>query len=124
MSESVSVNLKSVVSGGGGTNNAGNSSTIEGLKKKLVSLQKDLRDAIGEQSKAGMAKAKLIQMQIQVTQARLQQLIQQQAQQAMKESKSGTSHSATETRITPEARLDTTSKRNDSALGTSINEFA
>jgi|GEM_PF-2122363 len=124
MSESISVNLKSVVSGGGGTNSAGNSSTIEGLKKKLVSLQKDLRDAIGEQSKAGMAKAKLIQMQIQVTQARLQQLIQQQAQQAMKESKTGTSHLATETRITPEARLDTTSKKNDSALGTSINEFA
>ena len=124
MSESVSVNLKSVVSGGGGTNNAGNSSTIEGLKKKLVSLQQDLRDAIGEQNKAGMAKAKLIQMQIQVTQARLQQLIQQQAQQAMKENKTGTSHLATETRITPEARLDPTSKKNDSALGTSINEFA
>jgi len=118
MSESISVNLKSVVSGGSGTNSAGNSSTIEGLKKKLVSLQKDLRDAIGEQSKAGMAKAKLIQMQIQVTQARLQQLIQQQVQQAMKESKTGTSHLPTE------AKLDTTSKKNDSALGTSINEFA
>ena len=40
------------------------------------------------QSKEGMAKAKLIQLQIQVTQARMEQLIQQQAQGAMGANKS------------------------------------
>lgn len=51
--------------------------TIEALQKKLVALQKDLKDALGEGSKEGQAKAKLIQVQILATQAQLEQLIRQ-----------------------------------------------
>ncbi len=86
MADSISVDIrgvKGVMSSGSDASGTVAGSTIEGLKKKLISLQKDLKDAIGEQSKAGMAKAKLIEMQIQVTQARLEQLIQQEAQRAM-----------------------------------------
>lgn len=89
---SISVSTTSIASSGTTSSASGgassSASTIEALKKKLISLQNDLREAASEQTKAGMQKAKLIQMQIQVTQAQLQQLIQQQAQEAAKKNSS------------------------------------
>ncbi len=122
MAESVSIKPSSVVSRGVGASasgsSAGGDSTIEGLKKKLVSLQKDLKDAIGEQSKAGQAKAKLIQMQIQVTQARLEQLIQQQAQHAIEAKKGEKSNSASA------AQANSVEKASNAVLGRNIDAFA
>jgi FKBP-type peptidyl-prolyl cis-trans isomerase (trigger factor) len=120
MAESISVNLRSVVGRVSGTNasnasGAGDSSTIEGLKKKLVSLQKDLKNAISEQSKEGQAKAKLIQMQIQMTQARIEQLIQQQAQRAaQKQIKSETSN------LSSSDQINIVKKAGNAVLGGSI----
>lgn len=117
---SISVNLSSVASIGksSGGSDAGGGSTIEGLKKKLISLQKDLRDASAQQSKEGMAKAKLIQMQIQVTQARLEQLIQQQAQRAA-EAGGGDTHGLSSTASAKHA-----AKENSPALGSNVDTFA
>lgn len=86
MAKSISVNLQSLahaVSVGNTTGSSGGSN-IEILKRKLASLEKDLLEAMGEQSKAGMEKVKLIQMEIQVTQAQLEQLIQQEAKDSAK----------------------------------------
>lgn len=86
MAKSISVNLQSLVHAGSNVNvtGSGGDSNIEILKRKLASLQKDLLEAMGEQSKAGMEKVKLIQMEIQVTQAQLEQLIQQDAKDSAK----------------------------------------
>lgn len=63
----------------GGSAASGGGVSVEALQKKLVSLQKDLAEAIKTPSKEGQAKAKLIQMQIEATQAQLDQLLQQKA---------------------------------------------
>ena len=117
---SISVNLSSIASIGKSTggNDAGNGSTIEGLKKKLVSLQKDLRDASAQQSKEGMAKAKLIQMQIQVIQARLEQLIQQQAQQAAEAAKGDKHGSSSGVTVKHAAEVS------GQAVGSNVDTFA
>ncbi|MES2013958.1 MAG: FlxA-like family protein [Pseudomonadota bacterium] len=117
MAESISVDLRGVMnsSAGASASGAGSSSTIEGLKKKLISLQKDLKDAIAEQSKASLAKAKLIEMQIQVTQARLDQLIQEQAQRAMEASMNEKSNASFSTQIS------SVKKEGSHALGSNIN---
>ncbi len=117
---SISVNLSSVASIGKSTggSDAGNGSTIEGLKKKLVSLQKDLRDASAQQSKEGMAKAKLIQMQIQVTQARLEQLIQQQAQQTA-EAGNGNKHGSSS-----DVTVKHAAEASGQAVGSNVDTFA
>ncbi len=117
MADSISVDLRGVMnsSAGASASGTGNSSTIEGLKKKLISLQKDLKDAIAEQSKASMAKAKLIEMQIQVTQARLDQLVQEQAQRSIEASKSEKSSASSS------AQVSSVKKEGSHALGSNIN---
>lgn len=82
---SVSINTGSLATTSTGGQSAGNDSSIAGLKQKLAALNKNLREALNESSEAGMQKAKAIQMQIQLTQAKLEQLIQQQAEKASKQ---------------------------------------
>jgi hypothetical protein len=82
---SISINTGSVVTASSGGQSAGNDSSIAGLKQKLAALNKNLREALNESSEAGMQKAKAIQMQIQIAQAKLEQLIQQQAEKASKQ---------------------------------------
>lgn len=58
----------------------GSDNTIAGLRQKLVALNKDLRDALSEPTEAGMQKAKAIQMKIQIMQAKLEQMMRQEAE--------------------------------------------
>ncbi len=80
----ISINIQVGPSGGGISSGRGNSNSIEGLKQKLVALNQDLKSALGEQSEAGMQKAKNIQLQIQMAQMQLNQLIQQEAEKSKK----------------------------------------
>lgn len=93
----ISVSMPSILSQSRSSSGGGGSS-IEALKRKLVSLQKDLQEAIGTPTKEGQAKAKLIQVQILATQAQLDQLIQQKAEESAKKQpqhKSESHHSVT-----------------------------
>ncbi|MFZ6722884.1 FlxA-like family protein [Undibacterium sp. Ji49W] len=128
MAESVSFDLRNVVNrvvnqsegASTGTNSADVGSQIEALKKKLISLQKDFKEAVSEQSKEGQAKAKLIQMQIQVTQARMEQLIAQQAQQAqraLESNKTGKQGASADTQISH------VKKAVDPVLGGNVDAF-
>lgn len=130
MAESVSFDLRSVVNrvvnqsvGAGastGTNSADVGSQIEALKKKLISLQKDFKEAVSEQSKEGQAKAKLIQMQIQVTQARMEQLIAQQAQQAQRALES---NKTGKQGASADAQINHVKKEPNPVLGGSVDAF-
>ncbi|MFD1122357.1 hypothetical protein ACFQ2T_07590 [Methylophilus flavus] len=81
----ISINMQVGSTGGSSSSSGrGNSNTIEGLKKKLVALNQDLKSALGEQSEAGMQKAKNIQLQIQMAQMQLNQLVQQEAEKSKK----------------------------------------
>lgn len=75
---SISSGVSAVASSG--SQAQGNDNTIAGLRQKLVALNKDLKDALGEQTEAGMQKAKAIQMKIQMTQAKLEQMMRQEAE--------------------------------------------
>lgn len=77
---SVTTGASSIVSSG--AQGQGSDSTIAGLKQKLAALNRDLRDVLSEPTEAAQQKAKAIQMKIQVTQAKLEQMIQQQAENA------------------------------------------
>lgn len=79
---SISITTGSGAMSGSAVKGQASDNTIAGLKQKLIALNKDLRDALGEPTEAGMQKAKAIQMQIQLTQAKLEQMIQQQAEKA------------------------------------------
>jgi hypothetical protein len=84
----MAVNISnSASSGGSATVSSGGGSKIEVLQKKLVSLQKELKDLLSAPSKENQAKAQLIQIQIQVTQAELEQLIREKSQRAMESKK-------------------------------------
>ncbi|MGQ2965850.1 hypothetical protein [Methylophilus sp.] len=82
---SIAISTGSLATASAGGQSAGNDSSIAGLKQKLAALNKSLREALNESSEAGMQKAKGIQMQIQIAQAKLEQLIQQQAEKASKQ---------------------------------------
>jgi phage-related minor tail protein len=77
---SISSGVSAVSSSGGQAQ--GSDNTIAGLRQKLVALNKDLRDALSEPTEAGMQKAKAIQMKIQITQAKLEQMMRQEAENA------------------------------------------
>jgi len=96
---SIYVSMKSVVSQTASSTSSGGDrqSAIGALQKKLISLQKDLQEAIKTPTKEGQAKAKLIQVQIVATQAQLEQLVQQKA----KESADKQTHNKSEANHTP-----------------------
>lgn len=79
---SISINSGVNAVASSGSQAQGSDNTIAGLRQKLVALNKDLRDALSEPTEAGMQKAKAIQMKIQITQAKLEQMMRQEAEKA------------------------------------------
>lgn len=76
---SISVHGGSLPIDGNGPQSPGNDSTIAGLKQKLAELTQELKDVLNNPSEKTMARAKSIQMKIQILQDRLEYLIQQAA---------------------------------------------
>ncbi len=115
----MAVNISnSASSGGSATVSSGGGSKIEVLQKKLVSLQKELKDLLSAPSKENQAKAQLIQIQIQVTQAELEQLIREKSQRAMESKKSDKSDPSSSTQI------NNIKTKNDGLVGNTIDVYA
>jgi hypothetical protein len=116
MSNPISVDMRSVTASSasiGGSKSSGQSldARIAALKQKLVDLFDDLKRTVQEATPESAEKAKMIQMQIQVTQAQIMQL------EAMKQQKI-----QDEQQQTDEANKQAT-VQTESTIGQNINAF-
>lgn len=116
MSNPISVDMRSVTASSastGGSKSSGQSldARIAALKQKLVDLFDDLKRTVQEATPESAEKAKMIQMQIQVTQAQIMQL------EAMKQQKI-----QDEQQQTDEANKQAT-VQTVSTIGQNINSF-
>ncbi|OAM51432.1 hypothetical protein A7981_07980 [Methylovorus sp. MM2] len=118
MASPVSVSGATVVSqASDASSGGGNSNTIAGLKKKLMALVKELKTVLGAPDEQSIEKAKLIQMQIQLVQAQIDQLVREQAQEAAKQQDAAKKNQ-------PDASSIETPKRlSDHNIGNHIDEF-
>ena len=119
MSNPISVDMRSVTASSasiGGSKSSGQSldARIAALKQKLVDLFDDLKRTVQEATPESAEKAKMIQMQIQVTQAQIMQL------EAMKQQK--IQDEQREQQQTDEANKQVT-VQTESTIGQNINTF-
>lgn len=125
MSESINFDFSSITSGqAAGTNNSGSGSQLAALKKQLIALQKKFVEKLRTPTKEAAKEAKLIQMQMQIVEARIAQLLAKQAEEASKAGNAENANGITAVNSVSANSKTPTAKAPDRTKGNNVNEYA
>ncbi len=125
MSESINFDFSSITSGqAAGTNNSGSGSQLAALKKQLIALQKKFVEKLRTPTQEAAKEAKLIQMQMQIVEARIAQLLAKQAEEASKAGNAVNANGINAVNSVSANSKTPTAKAPDRTKGNNVNEYA
>lgn len=121
MPESISFDFSGITSGqAAGTNNSGSGSQLAAPKKQLIVLQKKFLEKLRTPTK----EAKLIQMQMQIVEARIAQLLAKQTAEASKADNEENANGINAVNSVSASSKTPTAKAPDRTKGNNVNEYA
>lgn len=121
MPESINFDFSRITSGqAAGTNNSGSGSQLAALKKQLIVLQKKFLEKLRTPTK----EAKLIQMQMQIVEARIAQLLAKQTAEASKADNEANANGINAVNSVSASSKTPTAKAPDRTKGNNVNEYA
>ena len=125
MPESISFDFSGITSGqAAGTNNSGSGSQLAALKKQLIALQKEFVEKLRTPTQEAAKEAKLIQMQMQIVEARIAQLLAKQAAEASKAGNAENANGINAVNSVSASSKTPTAKAPDRTKGNNVNEYA
>ena len=125
MPESISFDFSGITSGqAAGTNNSGSGSQLAALKKQLIALQKEFVEKLRTPTQEAAKEAKLIQMQMQIVEARIAQLLAKQTAEASKADNEANANGINAVNSVSASSKTPTAKAPDRTKGNNVNEYA
>ncbi|MBA3998472.1 MAG: hypothetical protein C0489_08335 [Candidatus Accumulibacter sp.] len=125
MPESINFDFSRITSGQAtGTNNSGTSSQLAALKKQLIVLQKKFLEKLRTPTQEAAKEAKLIQMQMQIVEARIAQLLAKQTAEASKADNEENANGINAVNSVSASSKTPTAKAPDRTKGNNVNEYA
>lgn len=125
MPESINFDFSRITSGqAAGKNNSGSGPQLAALKKQLIVLQKKFVEKLRTPTKEAAKEAKLIQMQMQIVEARIAQLLAKQAEEASKAGNAVNANGINAVNSVSANSKTPTAKAPDRTKGNNVNEYA
>lgn len=125
MPESINFDFSRITSGqAAGTNNSGSGSQLAALKKQLIVLQKKFLEKLRTPTQEAAKEAKLIQMQMQIVEARIAQLLAKQTTEASKADNEANANGINAVNSVSASSKTPTAKAPDRTKGNNVNEYA